>query len=120
MPFSGKKSICKYAQLLPFKRYGYTVLIAGSGEEAINAFRQRSAEIAAVIMDMVMPSMEGREVFRRLQEIRPVVKVIVSSGFSRDRDAADLIEQGAWSFVQKPFRIAELVKVVGEVIDGGK
>jgi two-component system cell cycle sensor histidine kinase/response regulator CckA len=102
------------------KRYGYTVLTAGGGEEAIDVFRQRSAEIDAVILDMVMPTMEGREVFRKLLELRPGVKVIISSGYSHDRDADDLIELGARSFVQKPFRIAELVKVVGEVIDGGK
>ncbi len=100
------------------KRYGYTVLTAASGAEAIDLFRQRSAEIDAVILDMVMPAMEGREVFRRLQEIKPGVKVIISSGYSHDRDADDLIEQGARSFVQKPFRIAELVKVVGEVMEG--
>jgi two-component system cell cycle sensor histidine kinase/response regulator CckA len=100
------------------KRYGYTVLTAGGGEEAIGVFRQRSPEIDAVILDMVMPAMEGREVFRRLQEIKPDVKVIISSGYSHDRDADDLIEQGARSFVQKPFRIAELVKVVGEVMEG--
>jgi DNA-binding response OmpR family regulator len=100
------------------KRYGYTVLTAGGGEEAIDVFRQRSTEIDAVILDMVMPTMEGKEVFRRLQEIKPGVKVIVSSGYSHDRDADGLLEQGARSFVQKPFRIAELVKVVGEVIEG--
>jgi two-component system cell cycle sensor histidine kinase/response regulator CckA len=100
------------------KRYGYTVLTAGGGEEAIDVFRQRSAEIDAVILDMVMPVMEGREVFRRLQEIKPGVKVIISSGYSHDRDADDLIDHGARSFVQKPFRIAELVQVVGKVIEG--
>jgi PAS domain S-box-containing protein len=100
------------------KRYGYTVLTAGGGEEAIETFQQRSGEIDAVILDMVMPTMEGREVFRRLQEIKPGVKVIVSSGYSHDRDADDLFEQGARSFVQKPFRIAELVRVVGEVMEG--
>jgi two-component system cell cycle sensor histidine kinase/response regulator CckA len=102
------------------KRYGYTVLTAGGGEEAIEVFRRRSIEIDAVILDMVMPVMEGREVFRKLQELRPGVKVIISSGYSHDRDADDLIEQGARGFVQKPFRIAELVKVVGEVFDEGK
>jgi CheY-like chemotaxis protein len=99
------------------KRYGYTVLTAGGGGEAIETFRKRSGEIDAVILDMVMPAMEGREVFRRLQEIKPGVKVIVSSGYSHDRDADDLFEQGARSFVQKPFRIAELVRVVGEVME---
>jgi PAS domain S-box-containing protein len=102
------------------KRYGYTVLTADGGEEAIETFQQRSGEIDAVILDMVMPAMEGREVFHRLQEIKPGVKVIVSSGYSHDRDADDLLEQGARGFVQKPFRIAELVRVVGEVMEGKK
>ncbi|HXY55900.1 MAG TPA: PAS domain-containing protein [Nitrospirota bacterium] len=99
------------------KRYGYTVLTAGGGEEAIERFRQRSDEIDAVILDMVMPAIEGREVFRRIQEMKPGVKVLVSSGYSHDRDAEELIEQGARRFLQKPFRIAELVRVVGEVME---
>ncbi len=100
------------------KRYGYAVLTAGGGEEAIEMFRKRSGEIDAVVLDMVMPAMDGREVFRRLREIKPDVKVIVSSGYSHDWDADDLLELGARSFMQKPFRITELVKVVGEVMEG--
>ena len=70
-----------------------------------------------MILDMVMPAIEGKEVFRRLQEMKPGVKVLVSSGYSHDQDAVDLLEQGARSFLQKPFRIAELVRVVGEVME---
>jgi len=100
------------------RRYGYNVLTAGGGEEAIDLYRQRSGEIAAVILDMVMPGMDGREVFTHLREINPAAKIIASSGYSHDRDADDLIVQGATGFVQKPYRIAELVKVVGEVMEG--
>ena len=99
------------------KRYGYTVLTAGGGEETIETFRQRSDEIDAVILDMVMPAIEGKEMLRRLKEMKPGVKVIVSSGYSHDRDVEDMIAQGARGFVQKPFRIAELVRVVGEVME---
>jgi len=71
-----------------------------------------------MILDMVMPGMQGREVFARLREISPEVKVIVSSGYSHDRDADDLLKQGAVRFAQKPYRIAELVTIVGEVLAG--
>ncbi len=99
------------------RRYGYNVLTAAGGDEAVGLYKQRSTEIAAVVLDMVMPGMDGREVFKRLREINPGVKVIVSSGYSHDRDADDLLKQGAAGFVQKPYRIQELVKVVGKVIE---
>lgn len=99
------------------RRYGYTVLAAGGGEEAVALYRDRHDEIAAVLLDMVMPRMDGREVFRRVREINPRVKVIVSSGYSHDRDADDLLKQGAAGFVQKPYRMADLVKTVGEVLE---
>jgi signal transduction histidine kinase/CheY-like chemotaxis protein len=100
------------------RRHGYAVLTASGGDEAIGLYQQRSKDIAAVVLDMVMPGMDGRAVFRRLREINPSVKVIASSGYSHDRDADDLLQQGAEGFVQKPYRVAELVKAVGDVIEG--
>jgi CheY-like chemotaxis protein len=99
-------------------RFGYTALVANRGEEAVELYRQRSRDIAAVVLDMAMPGMDGREVFRRLRAINPQGKIIISSGFSHDRDADDLLELGAAGFVQKPYRLAELVKTVGEVVGG--
>ncbi len=98
------------------QRFGYTVLMAGSGKEAVALFEKRSHEIAAVLLDMVMPGMDGREVFHRMRSINPQLAVVVSSGYSHDRDADDLLEQGAAGFVQKPYRIAELMRVVNEAI----
>ena len=98
------------------QRFGYTVLLASSGEQAIDLYYRRANEIVAVVLDFVMPGMDGREVFHRLRAVNPNVKVIISSGYSRDQDADDLLKLGAAGFVQKPYRIAELVKVVGEAI----
>src|SRR5512146_1552578 len=92
------------------RRFGYSVLKASAGEEAVNLYQQKSQEIVAVILDIVMPGMDGREVFRRIRAINPEVKVVVSSGYSHDRDADELLEQGASGFVQKPYRIAELIR----------
>ncbi len=98
------------------QRFGYTVLLASSGEQAIDLFYRRSNEIVAVVLDVVMPGMDGREVFHRLRAVNPNVKVIISSGYSREQDADDLLKLGAAGFVQKPYRIAELVKAVGETV----
>jgi nitrogen-specific signal transduction histidine kinase/ActR/RegA family two-component response regulator len=100
------------------RRYGYTVLAANSGQEAVDLYQQQRGDIAAVVLDIVMPGMDGREVFTRLRAEDPFVKVIASSGYNHDRDADDLLSRGAWGFVQKPYRIAELVKMVGDVLEG--
>ncbi len=102
------------------QRYGYTVLTAEGGEEAIVLYSRQWRDISLVLLDMVMPQLDGREVFRRIREINPRAKIIVSSGYSHDRDADDLLEQGAAGFVQKPYRMTELVKMVEKVIDANK
>jgi len=101
-------------------RYGYTVLTAGGGEEAVEVYRQNKQEIAVVVLDIVMPEVGGREVFRRIREIDPAAQVIVSSGYNQERDAADLLMEGAIAFVQKPYRLASLVGTIGEVIEKGR
>ncbi len=101
-------------------RYGYTVLTAGSGEEAVEVYRQHKQEIAVVVLDIVLPDVGGREVFRRIRKIDPAAQVIISSGYNQERDATDLLKEGALIFVQKPYRIASLVAAVGEVLEKGK
>ena len=101
-------------------RYGYTVLTAGGGEEAVEVYRQHKKEISVVILDIVMPDVGGREVFRRIREIDPAAQVIIASGYNQERDANDLLQEGALRFVQKPYRLASLVGTVVEVIERGK
>jgi DNA-binding NtrC family response regulator len=98
-------------------RYGYTVLTAGGGEEAVEVYRKHKKEIAVVVLDIMLPDMGGREVFRRIREIDPAARVIISSGYSQEWDADDLLKEGALGFVQKPYRLASLVGTVGEVLE---
>ncbi len=99
------------------KRHGYTVLTAGGGEEAVEIYRQQQGSIAVVVLDILMPGMGGREAFRRIREIDPAARIIVSSGYGQSHDAQRLIGEGAAAFVPKPYRIAELVKAVGDVLE---
>ncbi len=98
-------------------RYGYTVLTAGGGEEAVEVYRRHKKEIAVVILDIMMPDVDGREVFRRIREIDPAAQVIISSGYNQEHDADALLREGAAGFVKKPYRIAELVGKLGEVLE---
>ncbi|GEM_PF-1015522 len=94
------------------KRLGYAVLAAPDGHEGLRVFAERRHEIALVILDMVMPKLNGREVFRRLKEIDPNVRVLLSSGYSPDGEAQAILNEGVLGFVQKPYVMNDLAQAV--------
>jgi PAS domain S-box-containing protein len=100
------------------RQMGYTVVKAGSGEDAVHIFNDRQAQIDLVILDMIMPDIGGGEVFDRLRAINPDIKVLLSSGYSMG-EAAAIIERGCNGFIQKPFGMEKLSHAIREVIDNG-
>jgi len=94
---------------------GYRVLTAGNGREAIAVYKDTGG-VDLVILDMIMPEMGGGETFDRLKEINPNVRVILSSGYSMDGDAAGIMSRGCLGFIQKPATVAELSKTVRNVL----
>jgi len=99
------------------KKLGYSVLIARSGKEAIELYEKNSDRIDMVILDMIMPGMGGAETYDRLKEINSDIKVLLSSGYSIDGRAAEILEGGCDGFIQKPFNLKDLSKKIREVID---
>ena len=98
-------------------RLGYEVLTADTGPHALEILARHRDRIRAVILDMVMPEMDGAEVFGAIRKIDPQLAVIIASGFSADGRAEDLMSQGAHSFIQKPFVINELARTLRRVLD---
>jgi PAS domain S-box-containing protein len=100
---------------------GYEVLTAANGSQAIETFRRAPEAVALVILDMVMPELNGRDTFLRLREIDPAVRVLFSSGYAREEKMSDLLALGAMGFVQKPYRIADLSVAVARALgsEGG-
>jgi PAS domain S-box-containing protein len=96
---------------------GYEVIIAHNGHEAIDIYKANNDKIHLVILDMVMPEMSGGEIFDRLKEINPNIKVILASGYSLNGMAKKIIEKGCRGIIQKPFTIASLSHNVREVLD---
>jgi len=95
------------------RRLGYEVLLAESGERALEIFRKRTGEIRYVLLDVVMPEVSGLEICRRLREIDPQARVIVSSGYS-GRVAREALDAGASRFVSKPYTLEELSMALQE------
>jgi two-component system, cell cycle sensor histidine kinase and response regulator CckA len=97
--------------------YGYTVLTAGDGNQALNTFRERADEIDLVILDLSMPILSGREVMEQIQALSPHARMIIASGYSPDSDNAAATKNGARAYLQKPYQVADLAGVVRSVLD---
>jgi two-component system cell cycle sensor histidine kinase/response regulator CckA len=96
---------------------GYQVLLARSGQEAIEAYRENSERIEMVILDMIMPDMGGGAVYDVLKEVNPAIKVLLSSGYSIEGQATEILERGCDGFIQKPFSVSQLSKSIRKILD---
>ena len=96
--------------------FGFEVLTADGGEQGLEIFSARHGDISFVILDMVMPIMGGREVFARLRAIDPRPPVIISSGFSKNEDLAQMQDEGLAGFIRKPFRLADLSRAISNAL----
>ncbi|MBN2858099.1 MAG: response regulator [Candidatus Delongbacteria bacterium] len=94
---------------------GHSVWVHTDSREAVELFRKNWENIDLVILDMVMPHMNGSDTFTALQEIDPGVRVLLSSGYSMTGEAQELMKKGAKGFIQKPFRVGELTKSIAEI-----
>jgi len=95
---------------------GFTVLTAGNGGDAVGIFRRYTAEVAAVVLDLTMPVMDGEETATELRSIRPGIPIVLSSGYSEREVAARFAGQGLVGFLKKPYEPAELVEALRRAI----
>ncbi len=99
--------ICDVAMQM-IKELGYEVIIANNGRTALSIYGEKYEAIDLVILDMIMPGLSGGETFDLLARINKNVKVILSSGYSADGDAENILKRGCKCFLQKPFDMKEL------------
>ncbi|MBT8491105.1 MAG: PAS domain S-box protein, partial [Deltaproteobacteria bacterium] len=96
---------------------GYNVIIASGGEEALDTVNQDLNNIDMIILDMIMPHMSGGETYDRLKAIDPTVRVLLSSGYSKDGQATEILNRGCNGFIQKPFNTIKLSQKIRTVLD---
>lgn len=102
------------------EKLGYNVIIVGNGKDAVEVVKRTKDTAAApdlVILDMIMPGMNGSEVFNKIKNINPEIKIILSSGYDIEGRASEIMEKGCESFIQKPFDLSELSQKIREVLD---
>ncbi len=98
-------------------KLGYKVFTARDGKEAIEVFRKHKEEIDAIVLDMIMPKMSGGEAFDRIKEIKPEIKVLLSSGYSINGQASEILSRGCNGFIQKPFNLQNLSKSLRTILE---
>lgn len=96
---------------------GYNVLVARGGKEAMETFKKDKDKIALVMLDMIMPDMGGSHVYNALKEIKPDIKVLLSSGYSLDGQASEIMSRDCDGFIQKPFNMVQLSKMIRKILD---
>lgn len=93
------------AVLFSLESLGYSVLTASNGEEALEQYREHPDDIDLILSDMVMPRMGGVELYRRIQQENPELRMIIMTGYPMEDDGRDLLEQGIVDWILKPFEI---------------
>jgi len=100
------------------EKLGYGVRVAGSGQKALDEIRRTDDEIDLVILDLIMPGMDGGATFDRIRDIRPDIPVLLSSGYAINGQAEDIMHRGCSGFIQKPFSLSALSRKVQAVLAG--
>jgi two-component system, cell cycle sensor histidine kinase and response regulator CckA len=98
-------------------REGYRVITAEDGRRAVEIYRKERNSISLVILDLIMPKMDGTQCLRELLKIDPKTKVIIATGYSDGSNSDEFIRAGAKGFLGKPFQGAFLLKTVRDVLD---
>jgi DNA-binding response OmpR family regulator len=101
------------------KDQGYSVLEAGNGDEAIQTAGQYSGTIHLLLTDVVLPGDSGLTVATRLHDVRPDMRVLYVSGYTKDMNSLERILEAGAPFLSKPFTPDMLTRKVRETLDGG-
>jgi CheY-like chemotaxis protein len=97
--------------------YGYQVLTASDGENALEIYGKERGRIDLVLLDLIMPGMGGGRCLESLLEIDPQAKVLIASGYSPGGPTRKALDAGAHGFVRKPYEVRDLLRVVQETLD---
>ena len=111
------EEVIRKTSKLILEQSGYSVLTAHDGEDGVKKYIEHQDRISAVVLDMAMPKLCGKDCYIQISQINPDVKVLMASGFKQDPRVNESIKLGVKDFLQKPFSIYELTSKVKEIIN---
>ncbi len=98
------------------QNHGCHTFHAGNGEEALDILQLHKNEIDVVILDLNMPVMDGKTAYGKMIELKPDIKVLVASAYNMNNSVDDILTKGANGFIQKPYRIDNIVLKIRQVL----
>ncbi|MCP3945049.1 MAG: response regulator [Desulfobacteraceae bacterium] len=99
------------------KALGYKVITADSGKKALEIYAAKKDEINLVILDMIMPEMNGLETFLKLKKQNPHIKVLLSTGFAIDEKAQEMLNRGCNGYILKPYSVIDFSHKVRQILE---
>ena len=96
---------------------GYNVVLAKDGLDAVEVFTEKSSEIDLVLVDLIMPRMNGLVCYDRLKEIKPDIPIIVASGLGELSKKQSILDKGAAGYLEKPYSLKALKEAFSKVFD---
>jgi PAS domain S-box-containing protein len=100
--------------------YGYEILTANNGRQALEIYRDRSKEISLIVLDLIMPEMDGKTCLEEILKINPLEKVIIASGYAANGIMDETMDLGAKASIKKPFESGKILELIRAVIDEGE
>jgi CheY-like chemotaxis protein len=107
-----EKTVLEVGSLM-LQKLGYNVLVANNGYRAIQILKEN--KVAFVILDMLMPDMNGHEIYHQLKKIQPKIKVLLASGYTGDQSEERLESIGFDGYLQKPFNLKQLSEKIENI-----
>ena len=98
------------------ERLGYRVYVAKNGAEAIQMIRTLPRGFDLAMLDVVLPDMDCLNVYRRLLDSHPQLKIMLCSGFNKDGPVQQVLDAGAHGFIQKPYSLQRLSEQLSELL----
>ena len=98
------------------KELGYQVFTAKGGKQALEMMKSQNTAYDLIILDLIMPEMNGSETFHQIKDINPQQAILLSSGYSIDGQTTELLNKGYSGFIQKPFGMSELSHAIKKTL----
>ena len=102
------------------RRLGYDVVTKTDGMEGLSYYREHHQEVDLVILDMIMPNMDGRDCFRALKRVNPEVQAILSTGYSLNQTVQEILDEGLLGVINKPYEFNQIADVVSRALRGAR
>ena len=98
-------------------RFGYKVITAKDGQEALEIYHREGNDISLIILDLNMPRMDGKQCLEAVLRVNPNAKAVLASGYAEGGPVNGIMTGGAMGFVQKPYDMRQLLNTIREILD---